>query len=130
MELDVLVEKGGRRSFSCRFEKSIGKSYPIGYGVSVQQAMDDFEKACIEFSELENNNIYVNNIQKYKFDIGSLFDYYNFLNIEGIAKLAGIKSSVLRQYASGARTPKPEKTKLIENAIKNASQQMLSIDLI
>ena len=87
------------------------------------------EVTCQEMSDLFGDSTFLGLEKEYRFDVGSLFDFYSFLNIEGIAKLTGISASVLRQYASGVRTPREDKLKEIEAGIHAASQQIHSVVL-
>ena len=81
MKVVALVEKGGRRSFSCRLEQSISKHQLIGYGTSAKEAMEDLEVTCQEMSDLFGDSTFLGLEKEYRFDVGSLFDFYSFLNI-------------------------------------------------
>lgn len=129
MKVVALVEKGGRRSFSCRLEQSISKHQLIGYGTSAKEAMDDLEVTCQEMASMFGDDSFLGLEKDYRFDVGALFDFYSFLNIEGIAKLSGISASVLRQYASGVRTPREDKLKALEAGLHAASRQINSVVL-
>lgn len=39
----------------------------------------------------------------YQYDLQSFFDYFSFLNVSEIAKLAGINPSLMRQYSRGIK---------------------------
>lgn len=129
MKVTAFVEKGGRKSFSCRLDETISKCLVIGYGNTAQEAIDDLAVSCREAYEMSNDETFLNLEIEYRFDVGSLFDYYSFLNIEGMASLTGISASVLRQYASGARQPREDKLKLIEEGLRKASEQLQRVVL-
>ena len=126
MKVVAFVEKGGRKSFSCRLDKTISKCMAIGYG---NTAREDLAVSCREAYEMSNDETFLNFEIEYRFDVGSLFDYYSYLNIEGVASLVGISASVLRQYASGVRQPREDKLRIIEDGLKKASEQLQRVVL-
>ena len=123
MKVTAKVEKGGAASYSCKVDGSVGKWVLVGYGKTADEAIDDLEASCREAYEDTGDETYLHLEKEYVFDVGSLFSHYGFLNIEGVARLAGIPSSVLRQYACGARSPRKDKTQKIEDAIRTISRQ-------
>ncbi len=129
MKVVAFVEKGGRKSFSCRLDKTISKCMAIGYGNTAREAIDDLAVSCREAYEMSKDETFLNLEIEYRFDVGSLFDYYGFLNIEGVASLVGISASVLRQYASGVRQPREDKLRMIEDGLKQASEQLQRVVL-
>lgn len=131
MELKAFVEKANNTSYSCCAEESINKCLLVGYGNSASEAIEDFYVSYEELKEMDaERGIQTPDIQlSLSFDVGSLFSYYSFLSIEGMAKISGIKASVLRQYASGVRRPKSERLSMLEKGLKIASQQLNSIVL-
>lgn len=129
MKVVAVVEKGGPKSFTCRLTERIGKDLAVGYGSSAQEAISDLDLVCSEFAALSGNSIFLELEIEYHFDVGSAFNYYSFLNIEGFSKLTGIKSSVLRQYASGVRTPNKDKLKIIEDSFHEASKKIQCVVL-
>lgn len=131
MELKAFVEKASNTSYSCCAEQAVGNCLLVGYGKSAREAIEDF---YVSYSELKEMNAergqQTPDIQvSQTFDVGSLFNYYNFLSIEGMARISGIKASVLRQYASGVRRPKPERLSMLEDGLRIASQQLNSVVL-
>lgn len=66
---------------------------------------------------------------KFAFDLGSLFDYYPFLNISGVAKRAGINASLMRQYVSGVHKPSAKRLAVISNTMKDMAKDIASVAL-
>lgn len=128
MKMNACVERGGNRSYSCRAEADINNCLLIGYGDTAKEAMDDLYVAYEELKVADGGNVPVVEFD-FKFDTGSLFNYYNFLSIEGVAKIVGISPSVLRQYASGARNPKEKTIKQIEEGLRKISEQLKCVVL-
>ena len=61
------------------------------------------------------------------YDLSSLFQNKNFLNISAIAKKAGINASLMRQYAAGIKSPSDETAKKIEGVIRDLGKELLSV---
>ncbi len=61
---------------------------------------------------------------EYKFDVGSLFSYYDFINAAGVAREIGLSPSVMRQYAIGTRKPSAERKAQIINGFKSLANKM------
>ena len=61
---------------------------------------------------------------EYRFDVGSLFSYYDFVNIAGVAREIGLNPSVMRQYAIGVRKPSEERKLQIVAGLKNLADKM------
>ena len=63
---------------------------------------------------------------EYRFDVGSLFSYYDFVNIAGLAREIGVNPSVMRQYAMGARKPSADRKEQIIVGMKSLAAKMQS----
>jgi hypothetical protein len=59
-----------------------------------------------------------------RYDVYSLFEQFDFLNISKVAKHAGIHQGLLRQYASGVKHPSVNQAKKIEETIHKLAEQM------
>ncbi|MDB5091554.1 MAG: hypothetical protein JWR09_5548 [Mucilaginibacter sp.] len=59
-----------------------------------------------------------------KYDVYSLFEQFDFLNISKVAKYAGIHPGLLRQYASGVKHPSLTQVKKIEETLHRLAGQM------
>jgi hypothetical protein len=58
------------------------------------------------------------------YDVYSLFDQFDFLNISKVAKYASIHPGLLRQYASGVKHPSLNQAKKIEETLHNLAGEM------
>jgi hypothetical protein len=63
------------------------------------------------------------------YDLGVFFEQKDFLNISGIAKMANINASLLRQYAAGIKFPSPEKAAEIEGVIRRIGNELSLINI-
>lgn len=59
-----------------------------------------------------------------RYDVYSLFEQFDFLNISKIAKHIGINPGLLRQYASGVKHPSLNQAKKIEDTLHRLADQM------
>ena len=116
----------GEKNFSCYMDITELKTGDLGLGSSAkaaindmmsgwQDAVADFKDDGIEAPELEI---------EYRFDVGSLFSFYDFVNIAGVAREIGINPSVMRQYAIGTRKPSTERKAEIMTGFKRLALKM------
>jgi hypothetical protein len=59
-----------------------------------------------------------------RYDVYSLFEQFDFLNISKIAKYADINPGLLRQYASGVKHPSLNQAKKIEETLHRLAGEM------
>lgn len=116
----------GEKNFSCYMNITELTTGVLGLGSSAkaaindmmsgwQDAVADFKDDGIEAPELEI---------EYRFDVGSLFSFYDFVNIAGVAREIGINPSVMRQYAIGTRKPSTERKAEIMTGFKRLALKM------
>jgi transcriptional regulator with XRE-family HTH domain len=68
---------------------------------------------------------------EYKYDVASIFDYYDWINVSRFAELAGINASLLSQYKNGLAAYISEKQiKKIETALHRAGNELQAAQLI
>lgn len=60
----------------------------------------------------------------FRYDVYSLFEQFDFLNISKVAKYASIHPGLLRQYASGVKHPSLNQAKKIEETLHKLAGQM------
>lgn len=128
MNLVVSVRKANGRSYSCVAETVISNCLLAGYGSTAREAVKDFYASYNELREMDGDSVPEIEVEL-RFDVGSLFSYFSYLNIEGVADKSGINSTTMRQYASGSRKPKPERLQLIEKRMKDISREMQCVEL-
>ncbi|MCU0444932.1 MAG: hypothetical protein MUE85_08425 [Microscillaceae bacterium] len=66
---------------------------------------------------------------EFVYDLSAFFEEYSSLKMSKIAQLAGINSSLLRQYAAGIKHPSSEQVQKIELAIHTLGDRLLSVRL-
>ena len=134
MKTIALIEKGKDGTFGI-FTPDL-KSTIIGEGKTVAEAKSDFNNSVNEVSlyfkesgkalpeELQNIEF------EYKYDLASLFNYYNFINVTKFAKVAGINASLMRQYKSGNQYISENQVMKIENALHKIANELAEIKLV
>ncbi len=63
------------------------------------------------------------------YDVYALFEEFDFINITKFAKYAGINPGLMRQYASGVKSPKQLQAKKIEAAFHKLSHEIERISI-
>lgn len=134
MELQAIIEKGKDGLYAVRSEAMIGNSYLGGFGESVEEAKEDFLESILEAIEEsiaagvhapEMSEIKV----RYKYDIPSFFNYFDFINVSRFAAMAGINESKMRQYKTGLAYPGEKTTKKIFSVIQKIGSDISNVSL-
>jgi predicted RNase H-like HicB family nuclease len=135
MKTTALIERGKDGTFGI-FTPDIDHTI-IGDGKTVTEAKADFENSVKEMilsytergaevpEELKNIEF------EYKYDVASIFDYYDWINVSRFAKTAGINASLLSQYKNGLAAYISEKqVRKIETALHRAGSELQAAQLI
>ncbi|HVZ97607.1 MAG TPA: hypothetical protein VG847_12070 [Chitinophagaceae bacterium] len=135
MKTTALIEKTKDGTFSI-FTPNINHTI-IGSGKSVQAAKADFENSVKEMlasytdfgktipKELRNIEF------EFKYDVASVFDEYDFINVSKFASYSGINASLMRQYKTKKDMYVSEaQIKKIENGFHKAAKGFAAIRLL
>ena len=116
----------GEKNYSCYMNVKPLKTGVLGLGPSAKAAIKDMLSGWNDASEdLKEEGKEVPALEiEYKFDVGSLFSYYDFINAAGVAREIGLSPSVMRQYAIGTRKPSAERKAQIINGFKSLANKM------
>ena len=134
MKTVALIEKGKDGKFGI-YTPDL-ESTIIGSGDTVAEAMADFEQSMTEirsaFSEAgEPLPDELKDVEfEYRYDIASVFDYYDYINTTRFAARAGINASLLRQYKSGGTYISEKQVSKIESALHRCGQELMSLSLL
>ena len=130
MKTKALIEMGKDGTFGI-FTPDL-KSTIWGEGDTVIEAKKDFLNSYKEILlcyEEENKKI-PNELKSlefvYRYDVASLFNYCNFLNVSKLAKTIGVNPSLLRQYKAGNTYISEKQAKKIETGLHRIGEQLLS----
>ena len=116
----------GEKNFSCYMNVAELKTGVLGLGSSAKAAIGDMLSGWQDaVADLKEDGIEVPELEiEYRFDVGSLFSYYDFVNIAGVAREIGLNPSVMRQYAIGVRKPSEERKLQIVAGLKSLADKM------
>jgi predicted RNase H-like HicB family nuclease len=134
MKTIALIEKGKDGTFGI-FTPDIQHTI-LGQGDTVADAKADFENSVKEiFASYNETGIPIpSELQavefEYKYDIASLFNYYNFINVSKFARMAGINASLMRQYKSGKQYISENQMLKIEGALHKIANEIAAIKLV
>ncbi len=122
-KITLIIEKGGNGLLWGRVKYK--DNLLVEKATSVISLERKMKKLLTDFHHLESDKIYFD----VAYDLTVLFEQMNFLNISGIAKIANINSSLLRQYAAGLKFPSPEKASEIERVIRDIGKELSKIKI-
>ena len=93
----------------------------VEQGTSVEELAQLMKRLIKEFHQIDDIQF------KIMYDLSALFENFNYLNISAVADLAGVNSSLLRQYVSGVKYPSSRQVKKIEDALHRIGNELKSI---
>ena len=116
----------GEKNFSCYMNITELKTGVLGLGSSAKAAINDMMSGWHDaVADFKDDGIEAPELEiEYRFDVGSLFSFYDFVNIAGVAREIGINPSVMRQYAIGTRKPSTERKAEIMTGFKRLALKM------
>jgi predicted RNase H-like HicB family nuclease len=132
MKRIAYIEKGRDGSYSVY---STTSSVIIGEGNSVAEAKADFENTLNELlttcreEGLPIPEDLIDVEFTFKYDIASVFNFFDFINVTKFAKYAGVNPSLLRQYKTQGTYISEAQASKIESALKRVGQELTTISL-
>lgn len=122
----------GEKNYSCYMRVDCVKASSLGYGTSAKSAMMDMLKGWeeVKMDLMEDGKEVPNFEVEYAFDLPSLFNFYDFINIAGVSREIGISSAVMRQYAIGVRRPSDERKAQIVNGIRRIAEKLETVAVL
>ena len=129
----ALIEKGKDGTFGI-FTPDIDSTI-IGEGNTVAEAKADFENSVKEVVEsyIEHGDELPEELKDiqfvYKYDVASIFNYYDWINVSRFAKKAGINPSLMRQYRMGKTYISENQTEKIEKTLHALGSELTEVIL-
>ena len=131
MKTTALIEKGKDGTFGI-FTPDIETTI-IGEGRTVEEAKADFENSVMEvFQSYEGEEMpeELKGISfEYKYDVASVFNYLDCINVSKLAKRIGMNASLLRQYRSGKTYISESQAAKIEKGLHVLGKEPLTVSL-
>lgn len=122
-QIQLIVEKGDDGQYWGRC--SIGDDLLTESAASIEELETQMRQIIYDFHGIEPVNI----VFEVEYDLGAFFEQFDFLKISRVAEQADINSSLMRQYATGAKYPGQKQVKKIEQAIHDLGQRLLDVSL-
>ena len=132
MKLIGTIERSRTGYYSIYPDKDILDCAPFGYGLTLEEAKKEFLRGIETFREMKREELgYVPKeidelVIDYRYDISTLFEEFDFLNVSGFARYAGINASKMRQYASGTADPGVKASKKISVALQKIGETLMN----
>lgn len=132
MKHTALIEKGKDGTYSVYTADT--DAVIVGEGTTVAEAKADFELALQEYDDFykEKGDDAPEDFSDgfvYKYDIASLFNYFDFINVSKFAKRVGINPSLLRQYKTQQTYISEAQAQKIEQAFREVGEELSAISL-
>jgi predicted RNase H-like HicB family nuclease len=132
MKTTALIEMGKDGTFGI-FTPDLEHSVIWGEGDTVAEAKQDFLRGYSEIVSSYDNEQIPDELKDlefvYRYDIASMLNYCNCLNVSKLAKTIDINPSLLRQYKAGTAYISRAQAKKIEAGLHRIGKQLLSISL-
>jgi predicted RNase H-like HicB family nuclease len=133
MVTTALIERGKDGTFGI-FTPDINSTI-IGEGNTVEEAKVDFENSVKEIFQFfkEDGKELPEELKGiefvYKYDIASMFNYYDWINVSKFARKAGLNPSLMRQYRMGKTYISEKQINKIENTLHSLGNELAVIKL-
>lgn len=130
MKRVAYIEKGKDGTYSVY---STTSSVIIGEGNSVAEAKADFSNTLNEvLTSFEETGLPIPEDLKdveftFKYDIASVFNAFDFINVTKFAKYAGVNPSLLRQYKTQGTYISEAQAHKIESALQRVGRELTAI---
>lgn len=135
MKITATVERTDSNFYSIISEDVIAGCHFAGYGDSVQEAKQDFYEGIEESLECAREmgkevSVTAKEIEvEFRYDIPSLFNDFDWINVSAFAKIAGINESKMRAYKAGVASASEKTTTKILSALRTMGAAMLAVTL-
>lgn len=132
--MEVRIEKQNDGTYIA-YNTGDEKFVIIGTGETVSEAKEDFFNSIEESMEVyEGSGIPIPDELKsnpvFHFDLSSLFEYFNMINVSAFARAIGINAALMRQYRKGDTYISDAQLSKIENGIHSLGNELSALKLV
>ncbi|HEY3370727.1 MAG TPA: type II toxin-antitoxin system HicB family antitoxin [Prolixibacteraceae bacterium] len=131
----VIIEKGSDGLFSA-YTPETKSTVLNGQGSTVEEAINEMKEALQEVVELykETEEKVPEELQEpfefeYKYDVPSVFNHFDEINLTTFSRKIGINSSLLRQYKNGLAFASKKQAEKIKKGLHELGKQLSSAQL-
>ena len=135
-KVTAIIEKGTDGLYSVYVAEGLENLALNGQGKTAQEAIDDMMEALGECKQvyIEDGEPVPNNIAgdiefEYKYDMPSLFDFFDEINMTTFSRKIGINASLLRRYKNGFAFASEKQVMKIKNGLHELGKQLSSAQL-
>lgn len=133
MKVTAIIEKNKDGFYSVYVSDKLPGIALNGQGYSVDEAKKEMITALEEIKEMyqeEGKPIpeAISNIEfEYQYDMQSLFDYFNWINVTKLAEKVGINDSLLRRYKNGLAFASEKQCAKIQNCLQQLGNELSTV---
>lgn len=132
--MEVRIEKQNDGSYIA-YNTGDERFVIIGTGETVSEAKEDFFNSIEESKEVyEEKGFPIPEELKgepvFHFDLSSLFEYFNMINVSAFARAIGINATLMRQYKQGDTYISETQLSKIENGIHSLGKELSALKLV
>jgi predicted RNase H-like HicB family nuclease len=131
----VIIEKGADGQYSA-YTPDTKSTVLNGQGATVDEAIVDMKESLQEVIEAyqETEGKVPDELQgpfefEFKYDVPSVFNYFNEINLTTFSRKIGVNSSLLRQYKNGLAFASKKQAEKIKNGLHELGKQLSSAQL-
>lgn len=127
MKTGAIIERADDGTFSI-YTPDIATGL-MGLGKSVKEAKADFDNSVaevIQFAREDGLACEAEGMEfEYRWDIASIFNYFDWIKLSKLAALSGINASLLRHYKRGQYISEAQARKVVDVLHKHGEELML-----
>lgn len=130
----VVIEKG-KDHYAAYVASGLINHALNGTGQSAQEAITDMKEALEEMRQMyieegESIPAEIKDISfEYKYDVASLFDFFDEINISSFARKIDMNESLLRKYKKGLAMASEKQCKRIESGLHELGRSLMVMHL-
>lgn len=135
MKLSVILEKGEAGEWFASVEAP--GTFLTTVGSSVQEVTQNLKNLVQDHLNHEGRTqdawqgVRVSDIEwEYSYDLSGFFDQFKALKINAIAEIAGLNPSLVRQYATGAKSASAAQVQKIQKAVHQLAHSLLQVSVV
>lgn len=131
----VIIEKGTDGMYSV-YSPDTESTVLNGQGNTVEEAIEDMKESMKEVMEsyLETDGQVPEELQgaidfEYKYDLASVFNFFDEINLSTFSRKIGLNASLMRQYKNGLAFASQKQVDKIKKGLHELGRQLSSAQL-
>jgi hypothetical protein len=124
VKINLTIERGEDRKLWGNL--TYNENLITDFAENIPELENKMKSLLKDFEGLESEQIEF----VHHYDVYALFQRFNYLKISSVAKRAGMNPALLRQYASGVKSPSLEQAKKIEMALHKLAEELSEASVV